>query len=265
MLMRKWGLVACGFSLALPCLALPTLSLGAAETALHKANTSVGVKNTAANQWKLETDPSVVTPDPTVGNYYISGGVLNNHYDPSQFALNTDVGTFTTGTFSVGGSVFTDPSNPYYQVTSFKVQTVEGGTIDVTDNGGGSTATADTSTGPVGGGYTGNVLDITFNIISGGEYYVPPANVDQNFYELNLTQIGSNPPGYDTTYTDPNSVIDVSPFPAYVGQPGYGSYSIPFQDINPSATPEVSSASLLAIGGFALLIGRRKAKTATAS
>ena len=247
---------------------LPGISLGAAETALHLVNTSVGVvpNGTARNKFKLQTDPQVITgpasaPDPTVSQYIPVEGMLNNHYDTTQFNLSTNL---STGTFTLGDSV---AGLGAYQVVGFKVQTVEGGLIDVEDNGlGGDSYTEDTDgvapngdpLGAVGGGYTGNVFDIHFKLIDDRKSMALSADQDQLFYQLFLDQIGNDPPGLDSTFSTPDSFITVAP--SDLGstlQP----YTIPGFLINNSYTPEVSSMSLLAFTGIGMLTRRRKAST----
>jgi len=263
---RNRALLSCALMLAWPCFAL-----AAQQVILGKVNTSVGLKNTAANQFKLITDP-VLTPSeesgPQPSDYIPVEGYLDSHFDPAQFELNNDP---TTGMPSLGSSVM---GVLPYQVLGFEVQTVDGGLVDVQDNGeGGSSVTDITNTnqpegttapngnplGPVGGGDTGNVFDIHFNIITDEEGTALTSDQDQDFYQLFLTQIGNNLPGDDTTFATPDSFVTFDPVDGPSGA-GLSPITVTFPNIAPSVVPEVSSAGFIAFGGVALFLRRRRAK-----
>ena len=236
--------------------------MAAQQVALGLVNTSVDVRPTSTkNKYKLETDPALqaspaAPADPS--QYIPYEGELNNHFDPTQFELATDP---NTGTFALGASVAGEGP---FQVVGFYVQTVDGGLVDVQDNGkGGESVTEltsgplDPTDGPVGGGESGNVYDIHFKIISQDRSQVLSSDQDQNFYELFLNQIGNNPPGYDTTFPNQDSFIDFTPIDPNSGLPDE---TVGPAGIIASATPEVSSAGFLAVGGLAIFFRRRRAK-----
>jgi hypothetical protein len=260
MQMTKWGYLSVGLALALS----PCAAHAAQQVSIGKVNTSVGVKPTSAkNKFILETDPAfspgAVVPGGTPADYIPTEGLLNNFFDPTQFQLATDP---STGTFALGASVAGEGA---YQVVGFEVQTVDGGLVDVQDNGqGGENVTNDTSSpldpsgGPVGGGETGNVYDIHFKIISQDRALAQPSSVDQNFYELFL--IGNNPTINDeTTFVTPDSYITFSPIDPTDSD--LSSFTVDAPNIAPSVVPEVSTAGFLAVGGASLFLRRRKAKT----
>jgi hypothetical protein len=240
---------ACALIALAPCLAF---GLEAKDTG--HAQTSISAKNTILQAWKVTVDPEV---DSTDSSQYIPvDGELDTHFDTSQFTLNTDP---STGTFGVGSSVAGE--NPY-QVLGFEVQTVDGGLYNVQANTatGGSTVTQDTSSGldpsdgPVGGGLTGNIYDIHFQLIPDERAEAQPANIDQNFYSLFLTAIGNDPPGLDSTFLTPEDYVTLTPI-----DPGSGleNQTIPFSEIETASTPEVSSAGFLAVGALVLLARRK--------
>jgi hypothetical protein len=268
MSLRKWGLLSCAMMLA-----LPGFSMAAQQLVLGLVNTSVGVKATSTkNKFRLETDPTLTGSSVAVDNpadLIPTEGLLNNSFDTSQFTLVTDP---NTGTYGLGASV---QGVAPYEVLGFDVQTVDGGVIDVTDNGiGGSTVAPDTTLGDegvtkgpdgaapaVGGGETGNVFDIHFKIVS-DENTPPtqalPSNEDQVFYNLFLNQSGDNPLGsIDTTFSDPTSYVTFAPMTGVVGETPE---TVTFPNIISSSTvPEVSSAGFLGFVGLTLILRRRKA------
>ena len=263
---RRWGLLACALLLASPCLAL-----GAQQVALGFVNTSTGVKPTSTkNKDALITDPSLsFVEGSTPMDFFPAEGLLNTHFDPTQYQLYVDpnVGTFSLGTTVQGAFP--------YQVLGFEVQTSDGGLIDVQDNGNNGDTYSQITSGPldptdgaVGGTETGNVYDIHFKIINDEQSSALSSDQDQNFYQLFLTRIGANPPGDDSTFptTFANDPADTSfvTFDPEEGTTGLSDFTVingvDGGVINGSVVPEVSSAGFLAIGGLTLFLRRRKAK-----
>lgn len=262
----RWGSLACAIML----LASQGVAPAAEQVELGKVSTSVGVAPTsAANKFKLITDP-VVTGNDEEGadpsDYIPTEGYLNSHFDTSQFTLNTDP---NTGKFSLASTVM---GVLPFQVLGFEVQTVDGGLIDVQDNGeGGDTYSditngpLDPTDGPVGGAPNGNVYDIHFKIINDEQGSAMPSNMDQDFYALFLTQIGNDPyQGDDTTFVNnfPGDSADTSSVTFNPINPASGLPTITVfpPDINNSVVPEVSTASFLAMGGIAAFMRRRRGR-----
>jgi hypothetical protein len=269
--------------LVLPGFMRSGFTLGAQQVALKLVNTSVGLKPTSTkNKDALITDPSLAIPAlSAVGgvpaDYIPVEGQLNNHFNPSYFQLDTDP---ATGTFGLGSTAM---GVLPFQVLGFEAQTVDGGLIDVQDNGtGGSTVTDITNAnqpegttapngdplGPVGGGETGNVFDIHFKIINDEQSLALSSDQDQDFYQLFLTQTGDNAPSDETTFVTPDSYVTFSPIDSSTVVP-LGLQSFTVQNgvdggvINGSVVPEVSSAGFLAVGGLTLFLRRRRAKKQT--
>ncbi len=259
---RKTGLL--GGAL---CFALAPLAHGAAEVALHEANTSVGLKPTnATNEWKLETDPAMTMVDPDdsnpgpttpLQNYIYTSGSLCDTYDPSQFHLMVNP---NTDNYDLGWSVIGDDP---FQVTGFEVLTNDGGLVDVQENPSNpaqSIVTDDTTNGPVGGGEAGEVENITFVLTPDLAFEALPATMDQFFYDINLVpNFETGPIINDVLYTcttDSQSELTIAPnTPGDSDPPEITT----FQNINGSTLPEPSSLSLLFFGAFGLL-RRRKHK-----
>ena len=268
--LRKWGLSACAVVLA---------SAGFAhageQVELGLVNTSVGLKPTSTkNKLKLITDPAVQPTASSTGNpadYIPVEGMLNNYFDPTKFSLDTSP---STGTFSTDGS--TAAGIAPYEVLGFEVQTIDGGLINVQDNGlGGDTITKVTSgpldptNGPVGGGESGNVYDIHFKIVNNEIASTPPltSDQDQNFYQLFLTQLtNSSDPGYYSAFAtnfadDPadSSFVTFAPSTAASGL-GLPNVTVNSPYINPASVPEASTACFLGLAGLTLFARHRRAK-----
>jgi hypothetical protein len=266
--LRKWGLSACAILLA---------SAGFAhageQVELGLVNTSVGLKPTSTkNKLKLITDPAVTPTLASTGNpsdYIPVEGLLNNYFNPTLFQLDTSP---NTGTFSTDGS--TAAGIAPYEVLGFEVQTIDGGLINVQDNGlGGDTITPVTSgpldptNGPVGGGENGYVYDIHFKIVNNEISSNPPltSDQDQDFYQLFLTQItNSSDPGYYSAFAtnfpgDPgdSSFVTFAPAP---GMTGLADVTVVSPDINGASVPEASTACFLGLAGLTLFARHRRAK-----
>lgn len=263
MLFRKWGILACAFTLA---------SAGWASAGEQKelglVDTSIGLKPTSTkNKLELITDPVLTSAGVGLSpsDYIPVEGLLDNHFDPTEYQLDTSP---NTGTFSTDGSTVAGIAP--YEVLGFEVQTVDGGLINVQDNGEGgdsitnvTSGTFDPGGGPVGGGETGNVYDIHFKIVNNEESTNPPltSDQDQDFYQLFLTQIGNNPPGDDTVFTTADSFVTFTESPGAVNNGvDAPTETVTFAQIQGAVLPEVSTAGFLGLAGMTFLMRRRRAK-----
>jgi hypothetical protein len=249
---------------ALTCLGLAPAAQAALQVALGKANTSVGLLPTStANKWKLQTDPAIVqntVSGPDLSTYIPISGSLSNSYDPTKFTLAVNPLTMTYG---LGDSVI---GLGAYEVTSFDVQTKNGGLIDVKPNPADPNTdliTDITTAGPVGGGESGNVLNVQFQLIPDRRALALPATVDQFFYELHLVQIGTGSnfnPGIGTAFPDGSSFLTDAPADPTNPSPAI---TTPNTGINSSTSvPEPAMVGLFAITAGTLLARRRLSGTA---
>jgi hypothetical protein len=261
--LRKWGIFACTIVLAAGAFAR-----AGEQKELGLVDTSIGLKPTSTKKkLALITDPVLKSADPGLSpsDYIPVEGLLDNHFDPTEFQLDTSP---ATGTFSTDGSTVAGIAP--YEVLGFEVQTIDGGLINVQDNGQGGDAVTqvtsgsfDPSGGPVGGGETGNVYDIHFKIVNNEESTNPPltSDQDQDFYQLFLTQIGTDLPGDDTVFTTPDSFVTFAESPAATAD-GVDAppETVTFGQIQGAVIPEASTAAFLGLAGTTLLMRRRRAK-----
>jgi len=260
---RKWGILACAVVLAAGACAR-----AGEQKELGLVDTSIGLKPTSTkNKLALITDPVLTSADAPLSpsDYIPVEGLLDNHFDPTEFQLDTSP---NTGTYSTDGSTVAGIAP--YEVLGFEVQTVDGGLINVQDNGMGgdsvtnvTSGTLDPGGGPVGGGETGNVYDIHFKIVNNEESTNPPltSDQDQDFYQLFLTQIGDNPPGDDTVFTTTDSFVTFAESPGAT-QDGIDAppETVTFAQIQGAVLPEASTAAFLGLAGMTLFMRRRRAK-----
>ena len=255
-----FGLAALALGFAFACDAQAALQL-----ALGEVNTSVGVKpTTTANKWKLQTDPEIDSSSTNfLDNYIPVEGSLCNSYDPTKFTLDVNP---NTGTYGLGYSV--EGLGPY-QVIGFDVLMNGGGFIDVHENPTPGGADIVTLLGNTTGGQSGEVLNIRYQIIADQVQNAGPVDLDQLFYELNLTQIGNSPtfdPGIVTTFGNVNSFLTINPTSG--AAPGSLPITTTFNatggpDGGPNFqasnnVPEPTSLSLLAIGVLSLATRRNR-------
>ncbi|MDP9172459.1 MAG: PEP-CTERM sorting domain-containing protein [Planctomycetota bacterium] len=244
-----------GLAGALACLGWLPKAQAALQVALHHANTSVGILPTSTlNKWKLQTDPAI--PDQNVADYIPVAGSLCNSYDPTKFklAVNPITGNYALGDTAVGLGPF--------EVTSFDVQTKNGGLIDVKIDPTNPKKDVITDTGDVGGGESGNVLNIAFDLIPDRIAEALPAVQDQLFFELNLVQIGPGAapfnPGLVTAFPDAKSFITIVPIDPLSNDPPQ---TTPPEGIDPSNNlPEPAASGLIVLGATGWL-GRRRRKS----
>jgi hypothetical protein len=243
----------------------------ALQVALGEVNTSVDVKpTTTKNKWKLETDPSIASPlaGPDLDDYIPVAGSLCDSYDPTEFQLAINP---NTGTYGLG---YTVQGEGPFEVTGFDVQTNDGGFIDVRENPTPGGPDIVTLLGNTGGGESGNILNIMYQVIPDRTDEVAPADTDQLFYQVNLTQIqdtddavtpddGTFNPGIVTAFGNVNSFLTISTTnpnsggnPSYTtdfsatGGPGGGPNFFPSSNV-----PEPTTA-VVGIIGIAGLLGR---------
>jgi hypothetical protein len=243
------------------CLGLSSIAQGAAETKLKEANTSIGVLPTsAANQWKLITDPAISTPAPTDTSeddeiidptkYLVIGGSLDNTYDATDFHLLQDA----TNNYAAGVSV--EGVLPYY-VTGFDVLMNDGGDIKVAVDPTNPAVDTITKTGTTDMGEAGEVDDITFALIGDLRGEAKTADMDQNFFDLVLVDNEgvTGPPTTGMAFgnpDDPNNQILLGPVDPT------DPLTVPITFINPSEVPEPASATLMLVGAGFMAFRRRK-------
>jgi hypothetical protein len=235
------------------CLALPVAAHAALEKALNEADTSTGLLPTSTlNKWKLQTDPAIVNssvvPSVDLSTYEPVMGSLCDSFDPTEFALDMNP---STEQYGLGYSVV---GLGAFEVTQFTVQLTDG---SVNVKAGAKPGDPDIVTQTGGGTPTGNVLDIDFQLRTDG---VPqPANQDQLFYELELTQIGEgnpyNPGGQ--TFPDSNSFITIEPIgggtPVTIINDPTNPTNPEFIDSSTSVPEPGSAKIMLGAGGMAAL------------
>jgi len=263
-------------------LTLESVAHGAAQVALGKVNTSVGILPTnTTNKWKLQTDPIVTdisNNGPDFSQYQPQDGSLSNTFDNTKFTLHSSTDPNTDPVhnplnFQLDGS---DPSMNGlggFSVMSADIQMTGGGDVDIfrdTTNFFQTDATDDTTNGSISGVPTGMITNITFEITpinnSGIQANdVLPANQDQNFFELDLDALTAGlvpnfTPGLVTVFGGPGDFLNVMPIDPGSGlQPimtQYNAQNNPF--VPSSATPEPGSLTLLGLAGMALLPRRRR-------
>jgi hypothetical protein len=189
------------------CFFLGSAAQAALEVELHEVNTSVGLAKTAANTWKLETDP-VMTPSNApadipegelLSDFYPVSGVLDNTFDPKSFYLATTVAGDESAPLGLGFSV--DGVDPF-GVSSFEVLCLDpdgvnrGSYILVQQTAGNGEADSITDVGnPDQAMETGQVDDINYYLIASDKSATEPmpVTVDQDFFELNLVPLTGNP------------------------------------------------------------------------
>lgn len=259
----------CGLAFLALGFGLATSAQAALEVTLGEVNTSVGVKpTTTANKWKLQTDPEIDSSStgPDLSQYIPVAGSLNNSYDPTKFHLAVDP---TSNTYAIGATV--DPLGPFI-ITSFDVLMNGGGFYNVQINplnfNGPSLVTA---LGNVSGGESGQVLNITYELLNQQRGQASPVDVDQYFYEINLIQNTTDPnftPGVVTTFGNVNSFLTIDPItdtdqtPALeittTFNPTSGPGGGPNFQPSTNAVPEPTSLTLLAIGALTLASRRNR-------
>jgi len=259
-------------------LAFAPAAQAALQVALGEVNTSVDVKPTSTlNKWKLETDPSIAQPltGPDLDDYIPVEGSLCNTYDPTEFQLAINP---NTGTYGLG---YTVQGEGPFEVIAFDVQMNDGGFIDVHANPTPGGPDLVTLLGNTGGGESGNILNILYQVISDRTDEVDPADTDQLFYQVNLTQIqdtgdavtadgaatpddGTFDPGIVTAFGNVNSFLTINTtnpdsggLPSYTtdfnatGGPDGGPNFIPSSNV---PEPTTAVAGMLGLAG---LLGRR--------
>jgi hypothetical protein len=196
-----------GGIVAASCFLFGSVAHAALEKELHEVDTSIGLANTAANTWKLETDP-VMSPTNApadipegemLSDFYPVSGILDNTFDPTQFYLATTVAGSETAPLGLGYSVSgIDP----FGVSSFEVMCLDpdgvnrGSYILVQQTAGNGEADSVTDVGdPDQAMETGAVDDINYYLIASDKSATEPlpVTVDQNFFELNLVPLTGNP------------------------------------------------------------------------
>jgi len=251
------SILACGFLFA-------SGAQAALEVTLGEVNTSVDIKPTSTlNKWKLETDPSIASPltGPDLDDYIPVEGSLCDSYDPTKFQLATNP---TTGTYGLG---YTVQGEGPFEVTAFDVQMNDGGFISVQANPTPGGPDIVTLLGNTGGGESGNILNIMYQVIPDRTDEVAPADTDQLFYQVNLNQIGTSPsftPGVVTAFGNVNSFLTISTTNTNSG--GNPSYTTDFSATggtgggpnftSSSNVPEPTTA-VIGLFGIAGLLGRR--------
>ena len=195
-----------GGIVAVSCFLLGSVAHAALEKELHEVDTSIGLANTAANTWKLETDP-VMSPSAapasipegeTLSDFYPIAGVFDNTFDPTQFRLATDPPNDPSDALGLGYSV--EGIAPF-TVTSFEVmclnssQVNDGSYILVQATGNGLDDSVTDVGDPDQAYETGQVDDITFQLDASEKTPGNPLPVtyDQNFFQLNLVALNGNP------------------------------------------------------------------------
>ena len=257
-----------GGIVAISCFLLGSVAHAALEKELHEVDTSIGLANTAANTWKLETDPvmspadlSVLPPGETLSDFYPIAGVLDNTFDASEFRLATAPPNGPTDALALGYSVEgVDP----FQVTSFEVMCLNSSQVNdnsyfLVQSTSNPLVDSVTAVGDPDQAYeTGQVDDITFNLISSDKTPTSPLPVteDQDFFQLNLVPLNGNPvivpqlysasggPDGSLTISDSNGNTDTT-------TDDNGSFET-------SYVPEPGTASLLALCGAGLV--KRRAR-----
>jgi hypothetical protein len=255
-----------------------SISLGIASAAkaglekeLGEVDTSVGLTKanavTATQKWELTTDPQDSTMD--IGpldslDMYPLIGSLNNSWDPTKFNLATDTNPNAVNQYPTENPLFfalgyTVMGVGPFEVTSFTVDMTGddpgdgGGSITVSENDSNPGVDNITDTGDYLGTPTGVITDVVYQVIpSDRDEELTVAN-DQDFYQINLFEIGNDPnfdPGVGTADVGPDSYLTVTDFDG-------NTQTIPSADIMPSVTPEPASAALLGMAAIGLLARRR--------
>jgi hypothetical protein len=253
-----------------------SISLGIASAAkaglekeLGEVDTSVGLTKanavTATQKWELTTDPldPVLQEDSSLDMYPLIGS-LNNSWDPTKFNLATDTDPNAVNQYPTENPLFfalgyTVMGVGPFEVTSFTVDMTGddpgdgGGSITVSENDADPGVDSISDTGDYLGTPTGMITDVVYQVIpSDRDEELTIAN-DQDFYQINLFQIGTDPnfdPGIATASAGPDSYLDVTDFDGTT-------VPIPSSDIMPSQTPEPASAALLGMAAIGLLARRR--------
>jgi PEP-CTERM motif len=261
----KSAVAVVGFALC----CLPCSTKAALQVELGEVNTSVGLApTTTKNKWALQTDPAInndTTTGPDLSQDIPMEGMLNNSFDPTKFTLDLDPFPNPTTvppapapgaiTYGLG---FTVMGLGAYQVVGFEVETVGGGLISVQQNP--TFGQPDVVTGDIGGTPDGNILDIHFKLVPSMRNLALPATEDQLFYQINLTQIPTDPnfdPGVATTFVNNDSFLMIGPSDPSA-PPGQNIMTGPSGINGSSNVPEPTSLSLLGLGAISLVTRRRR-------
>jgi hypothetical protein len=259
-------------ALAISCLFLASTANAALEVELHEVNTSVGLAHTAANTWKLETDPVIPAsvddiPGPygeNLDEFYPISGTLDNTFDPNTFRLATAPPNGPSDALGLGYSV--EGIAPFgvssFEVPCYNSEGVNDGSYFLVqqtgDNGFADTVTAVGDPDQLM--ETGQVNDINFYLIASDKTPTEPMpiTVDQDFFQLNLVPLNGD-----------NNVTIVPELYSASGGPN-GSLTISDPDGNTDTTtsengvivtsyvPEPSSAMLIGIPAMMLLKRSRR-------
>jgi type V secretory pathway adhesin AidA len=129
-----------------------------------------------------------------------------------------------------------------------------GGAIQVSENNSDPAVDNITDSGDFGGTPTGVITDVLYQLNPSMRNEALSIGNDQDFYQINLFQIGNDPnfdPGLGTVDVGPDSFLTLTDFDG-------DTPTLPASSIEPSVTPEPASAAILGMAAMGLLSRRRR-------